>query len=106
MTTQQAYINGFVKRAADYGYSEAEAVGMLKQANMQTTQPKQDPMVIPRAPGAPSHIPPYKPTYHPPAQAEPISPEINEQLTGPEMLSGMTPKNKWEQGLHLQQRLF
>ena len=33
MTTQQAYIEGFVKRAAEYGYSEAEAVNILKEAN-------------------------------------------------------------------------
>jgi hypothetical protein len=100
MTSEQVYINGFVKRAADYGYSQEGALRILKQANVQTMQPKQDPMVIPRAPGAPSHIPPYKPTYNPPAQTETISPEINKQLTSPSALSGMTPKNKWEQGLH------
>lgn len=34
MTTQeQAYIEGFVKRAAEYGYSEAEAVNILKEAS-------------------------------------------------------------------------
>lgn len=32
MNTQQAYINGFVKRANEYGFSEAEAVGMFKEA--------------------------------------------------------------------------
>ena len=32
MTTQQAYINGFVKRAAAYGYSKAEAISLLKIA--------------------------------------------------------------------------
>ena len=32
MTTQQAYINGFVKRASEYGFSEAEAVSLLKKA--------------------------------------------------------------------------
>ena len=32
MNTQQAYINGFVKRAAEYGYSSNEAVDILKQA--------------------------------------------------------------------------
>ena len=32
MNTQQAYIEGFVKRASEYGYSEAEAIEILKQA--------------------------------------------------------------------------
>ena len=32
MSTQQAYINGFVKRAAQYGYSHNQALGILKQA--------------------------------------------------------------------------
>ena len=36
-TQQQAYINGFVKRAADYGYNEAEAISILKQSNFLDT---------------------------------------------------------------------
>ena len=32
MNTQQAYINGFVKRAAEYGFNESEAIAFLKQA--------------------------------------------------------------------------
>ena len=32
MNTQQAYINGFVKRASEYGFNEDEAVGLLKKA--------------------------------------------------------------------------
>ena len=32
MNTEQAYIEGFVKRASEYGYSESEAVEMLKVA--------------------------------------------------------------------------
>jgi len=32
MTTQQAYIKGFVKRAAEYGYSEDEAIELYKRA--------------------------------------------------------------------------
>lgn len=32
ITTQKAYINGFVKRAKDYGYSSDDAVNILKQA--------------------------------------------------------------------------
>jgi acyl carrier protein len=31
-TQQQAYIEGFVKRASEYGFSEAEAVELLKSA--------------------------------------------------------------------------
>jgi hypothetical protein len=33
MNLQEAYINGFVKRAAQYGFNELEAVDLLKQAN-------------------------------------------------------------------------
>ena len=33
MTTEQAYINGFVKRAAEYGYREEEALNILKKAS-------------------------------------------------------------------------
>jgi hypothetical protein len=32
MTTQQAYINGFVKRASEYGYSPTAAIALLKSA--------------------------------------------------------------------------
>jgi hypothetical protein len=32
MTNEQAYIEGFVKRAAEYGFDEAEAISFLKQA--------------------------------------------------------------------------
>ena len=32
-TQQQAYINGFVKRASEYGFSEAEAVDLLKKSD-------------------------------------------------------------------------
>jgi hypothetical protein len=32
-TQQQAYINGFVKRAAEYGYNEYQAINILKQAS-------------------------------------------------------------------------
>jgi hypothetical protein len=33
MTTEQAYIEGFVKRASEYGFNEDEAVGILKEAS-------------------------------------------------------------------------
>lgn len=32
MSTQQAYVNGFVKKAAEYGYSEEEATALYKEA--------------------------------------------------------------------------
>jgi hypothetical protein len=32
MSTEQAYINGFVKRAAEYGYNEDEAAALYKEA--------------------------------------------------------------------------
>jgi hypothetical protein len=36
MNTQQAYINGFVKRAAQYGFNQAQAFELLKQASPET----------------------------------------------------------------------
>jgi len=36
MTKEQAYINGFVKKASEYGYSEDEALYILKQAGPTT----------------------------------------------------------------------
>jgi hypothetical protein len=32
MSTQQVYIEGFVKRASEYGYSESFAIELLKTA--------------------------------------------------------------------------
>lgn len=32
MNTQRSYINGFVKRASEYGYSEDQAIELLKNA--------------------------------------------------------------------------
>lgn len=32
MTSEQAYLDGFVKRAAEYGFDETEAMNILKQA--------------------------------------------------------------------------
>ena len=34
---QQAYINGFVKRASEYGFSQAEAVDLLKRSDWYDT---------------------------------------------------------------------
>ena len=42
MSTQQAYINGFVKRAAEYGYNHFEAINILKAAELKGDQHKLD----------------------------------------------------------------
>jgi hypothetical protein len=42
MSTQQAFINGFVKRAAQYGYNHFEAVNILKAAELKGDQHKLD----------------------------------------------------------------
>lgn len=42
MNTKQAYINGFVKRAAEYGFNKQEAVALLKQANQFMDNVKRD----------------------------------------------------------------
>lgn len=42
MNTQQAYINGFVKRAAQYGYNYIEAMNILKSAELKGDQHKLD----------------------------------------------------------------
>lgn len=45
MTTQeQAYINGFVKRAAQYGFAEQEAINILKQAMGEMPMAKKKPI--------------------------------------------------------------
>jgi len=42
MSTQQAYIEGFVKRANEYGFSEAEAEAIIKEAGALTTLSKME----------------------------------------------------------------
>jgi hypothetical protein len=42
MNTQQAYIEGFVKRASQYGFSYNEAISLLKQAALTGDQHKLD----------------------------------------------------------------
>ena len=42
MNTQQSFINGFVKRAAQYGYNEYEAINILKAAELKGDQHKLD----------------------------------------------------------------
>ena len=34
MTTEQAYINGFVKRANEHGFTDNEAIEILKEAGL------------------------------------------------------------------------
>jgi len=47
MTTQRAYINGFVKRAADYGFNRIEAESIFKRAAMKMQQPIVPPQPAP-----------------------------------------------------------
>ena len=42
MSTQEAFINGFVKRASQYGYNEYEAINILKAAELKGDQHKLD----------------------------------------------------------------
>lgn len=59
MNTEQAYIEGFVKRASEYGFSEHEAIELLKQAGKKIGVPKKAPSI----PGKYHNSPPlnYKP---------------------------------------------
>lgn len=51
MTPQeQAYIEGFVKRASEYGFSESEAVEILKQAMGEMEMAKKTKIPVPRVP--------------------------------------------------------
>jgi hypothetical protein len=43
MNTQQAYINGFVKRASEYGLTQNEAIELLKSAGPRLAPGVQDP---------------------------------------------------------------
>jgi hypothetical protein len=47
MTTEQAYIEGFVKRASEYGYSEAEAISFLKEASRNVYELEQQKASLP-----------------------------------------------------------
>ena len=42
MTTEQAYVEGFVKRASEYSFNENEAVNILKEAGALTTLGKME----------------------------------------------------------------
>lgn len=62
-TLQQAFVNGFVKRAAEYGVNEYQAIELLKQAA---------PQQIETQPGGQSwRDVAKKPNKYPPAQARP-----------------------------------
>jgi hypothetical protein len=50
MNTQQAYINGFFKRAAEYGFSEQEATELLKSAAPPAVTSVAAPAAKPRVP--------------------------------------------------------
>ena len=122
MGTQQAYIEGFVKRANEYGFNYVQAMRLLKQAavadNTHTlninSQPvirppkpiiKKDPMLRGHVdPGAPKiNIPPvdppeYEPNHYLENQQPPTEHEIQSLADLP--LSSMTPKDHWTSGLH------
>jgi hypothetical protein len=56
-TQEQAFINGFVKRAMEYGFDQNEAIHLLKQANPNVAQPVKQPV---RKPVQPLKV--YEPT--------------------------------------------
>jgi hypothetical protein len=103
MTTEQAYINGFVKRAADYGYSETEAITLWKRANTQNAAAQQDPMWPANSVKQQNFNP--APTVQSssvaPVSGAPGYTPSNKDLSilknAP--LTNMTPKDKWVQGL-------
>jgi len=61
MTTEQAYITGFVKRASEYGYNEAQALYILKEAGGLPLSSLPMPTGS-KAPAAPASSPAEKPT--------------------------------------------
>jgi len=120
----QAYINGFVKRAAEYGLNHNQAIEILKQAtvadNTHTLNINSKPAVQPTAPkplvktdpmrlsplnayGPKINIPPAPAPEHVPNnylanQKPPTEQEIQGLADVPP--SSMTPKDNWTQGLH------
>ena len=56
MTTKQAYIEGFVKRASEYGFSEHEALNLLKSASPETIAMSPGALTAAQAGKGPSHI--------------------------------------------------
>jgi hypothetical protein len=70
MSTQQAFVNGFIKRASQYGYSEQEAINILKQADeyVATEPTRAQKARVPMKPSVP-----VKPTI-PVKPAKPVTP--------------------------------
>jgi hypothetical protein len=122
MNLKQAYINGFVKRANEYGYSRNEAIAILKYAN---TSPQIQPNMMPSRASSikstpipnPAHIPgmwnapkasiaqntayaPEVPKLNITAQANNSVPENTVRELADVPLSNMTPKDHWVSGLH------
>ena len=62
-TQQQAYIEGFVKRASAYGFSAAQALTLLKQASPETLAMAPGAMTYQQAANNPVHtVAPAPPT--------------------------------------------
>jgi hypothetical protein len=103
MTTQRAYINGFVKRAADYGYSENEAITLWKRANAQNVVAQQDPMWpagATKQQNFNSATTTQSPSVAPASSAPGYTPNKKDlSILKNAPLSSMTPKDKWVQGL-------
>jgi hypothetical protein len=79
MTTEQAYIEGFVKRAADYGYSQEEALNILKQASPETLAMSPGALTAAQAGQGPVH----QVAPAPPIGVSAISPEMSRKLRIP-----------------------
>jgi hypothetical protein len=67
MNTQQAYINGFVKRAVAHGFSEAEAFELLKSSVDQDAVAQPNMSSATAKPGPERYVPPAPPTGVPAA---------------------------------------
>jgi hypothetical protein len=62
MTPEEAYIEGFVKRATQYGLSEAEAFELLKSAVDQDAVAQPGMRSATAKPGPERYVPPAPPT--------------------------------------------
>jgi hypothetical protein len=78
-TQQQAYINGFVKRASEYGFKEREALNILKQASPETLT--MSPGAVTAAQAANRPVRPVAPA--PPPGVSAISPAMSKKLNIP-----------------------
>lgn len=79
MNTQQAYINGFVKRANEYGLNTSEALHILKQASPETLAMSPGALTAAQAGRGPVH--PVAPA--PPVGVSAISPQMAKKLRIP-----------------------